>query len=363
MKALEWLRELVKTGCDNEFSEEENRRAVVINLFAFTGTGLTIACSIPVLFQNDFPLAISLFVAAIIFVLTHLFMTLAKTTRMHVTAASLLVCNLMLLLLYLIYFGGSENTGPMWILILPPVTFFLMGLRLGMTMLVLYLVLISAILFAPDITQAHYPFAFKVRIALVYATVTFLSAVYEYSRQQTYAEIQALREKYEYQASYDPLTDLFNRRGMIKHIEPELARTKRQSSRAAIVLIDIDRFKQLNDKFGHHAGDTVLQATASLFKKGIRQQDYAARWGGEEFLLLLPDTSQENAFLVAEKLRLKLQNTPQLFKQFELSTTASFGISEVCVDRDFSRALTLADKALYSAKQSGRNKVVISTAE
>jgi len=356
------LKRLIYTGSNQAYSEEENRRVVVINLFGFTGSAITVILSLRALLANEVLLGAALMVAAILFLFSIVTMHIAEGVASHVFAATLLIATLMLLLLYLVVTGGKQNTGPIWVLILPPVALFLSGLRRGLLMLLLFLLVMCGLFFIPqfDLVKASYSVDFKARITYVFLTVTFLSAVYEYSRQQTYSDIQLLREKFERQATYDPLTQLYNRRGLSQHIEIELARAKRQQSKTALILMDLDRFKNVNDSYGHDAGDKVMQDIASLLKNAMRKQDYISRWGGEEFLLVLPDTSKEDAFQVADKLRFEISQTPMHYNSFSIDITASFGVSEVNALTDYDKALTQADKAMYRAKQSGRNKVLMS---
>ncbi|MFC3093405.1 GGDEF domain-containing protein [Alteromonas sediminis] len=356
------LRQFIKAGSNPSFSEEDNRRIVVVNLFGFTGCLITVFLSLRALLANEVMLGAALMIASVVFLFSMLTMHISENVKSHVFAANLLVVTLMTLLLYLIIMGGKANTGPIWILILPPVTLFMSGLKRGLWMLLLFLLVICTLFFVPglSIVEADYAMDFKTRVTYVFMTVTFLSSVYEYSRQQTYAEIHALRQQFEHQATHDPLTHLFNRRGLIKQIEPELARAKRQQSSTALVLLDIDRFKRINDEYGHDAGDKVLQGIAVLLNNAMRQQDYVSRWGGEEFLLVLPDTSKENAYHVADKLRFEIAQTPQQFESFTIDITASFGVSEVNSLVDYDKALTQADKAMYKAKQAGRNTVMMS---
>ena len=361
MKLIDWLRSRVKQGSSPAFSEEENRKAVVVNLFAIIGSFITGALGIRAYIASDYPLAASLLITAALCFVIRLTMVIGRSTRAHRFAAALMVSSLMILMIYLVITGGKANTGPIWLLVVPPVTLFLNGIRKGLIMLAVFLSIIVYLFVWSDIAliEQVYSLEFKKRIVYVFITVTFLSSVYEYSRQQTYAEIQRLRKKFERQATYDPLTQLLNRRGLQKQIVAELARSDRQSSVASVILLDLDKFKQVNDTYGHDAGDDVLTNTADLLRRSIRQQDYVSRWGGEEFLLVLPDTNQQNAQVLAEKIREKIANATIAFEQHTLKVTASFGVSEVTSSDNFEKAISLADKALYQAKNNGRNKVVM----
>ena len=157
---------------------------------------------------------------------------------------------------------------------------------------------------------------------------------------------------------YDALTNLPNRRGIQKFIDHEINRAKRQQEHLTLILSDIDRFKQVNDNYGHDGGDIALRHVADLFKEVIRDQDGVARWGGEEFLFVLPTTNENNGVVLAEKIRARLETTPVQIQNTSLTITASFGVAQINLANGLNNALSLADKALYKAKEKGRNKVL-----
>ncbi|HCA12152.1 MAG TPA: GGDEF domain-containing protein, partial [Marinobacter adhaerens] len=125
----------------------------------------------------------------------------------------------------------------------------------------------------------------------------------------------------------------------------------------SIALIDLDLFKQINDQFGHDAGDDVLREFAALMRTVIRQADVAARWGGEEFLVLLPDTSLLQALSLAERLRSQVARHPFRFRDQALPVTISAGVCSIAKARSLDDLLKQADLNLYNAKESGRNRI------
>ena len=155
----------------------------------------------------------------------------------------------------------------------------------------------------------------------------------------------------------DPLTQLLNRRGLQEAGEVEIARYLRFGHDFALVVADIDHFKQFNDSFGHAGGDLVLTGTASLFKRMLRQNDILGRLGGEEFVLLLPETDLEGAQQLIERLRRGLENHSFTIGGKEIRATSSFGITGSRGRRGFQWETLLreADLALYEAKRAGRN--------
>ncbi|MFV3368107.1 GGDEF domain-containing protein [Pseudomonas sp. NY15435] len=182
----------------------------------------------------------------------------------------------------------------------------------------------------------------------------------EFLRQQR-LELEEKNRQLEYLAGHDPLTGLFNRRQFDQLVGMELSRAARQPAPISLLMVDLDHFKFINDRYGHPLGDEVIRHTANLLRNYTRTGDSVARLGGEEFLLLLPDTSQPQARVIAEKVRRLLEETPLPMKDGLLYLTASFGIAclEAGVPGTYEGLYAAADKALYRAKASGRNRVEV----
>jgi len=170
-----------------------------------------------------------------------------------------------------------------------------------------------------------------------------------YERRKAEAEL-------EYQASIDPLTSILNRRKFNEVLSYELNREERYKSGLSLIICDLDRFKNINDKFGHDGGDQALVAFTHLVSNAIRKSDIFARWGGEEFVLLLPKTRLEEAMQIASKLRLITEATmiPHVGR-----ITTSFGVSEYQSGDSKEDFIKRADMALYKAKDNGRNRVEV----
>ena len=187
------------------------------------------------------------------------------------------------------------------------------------------------------------------------AIFSFLSLIFPFiigkrlieQQEQLSKEIRNLSET-------DHLTAIYNRRKMTELFDREITRYKRYKYPLSIILIDIDYFKKINDQFGHNQGDTTLKEIASILKSEARESDYVGRWGGEEFLIICPETDLEGARTLAEKLRKIISEYP--FTRIG-HRTASFGITTCSNDSSFENMINHADKALYSSKSAGRNKV------
>lgn len=164
--------------------------------------------------------------------------------------------------------------------------------------------------------------------------------------------------KLAYNADHDPLTDLLNRRGMWRAIRRVHAQCNRGQRPYCIAILDLDLFKQVNDMYGHVNGDRLLRDTALLLRSNTREADWIARWGGEEFLVLMPDTSTEQAGALIERLRERVAETRFDIEDCQLQITTSAGIAGCSLPGDTpDDVVNRADRALYLAKQEGRNRV------
>lgn len=159
------------------------------------------------------------------------------------------------------------------------------------------------------------------------------------------------------EAMEDPLTGLRNRRGLHAHYERRIA-TLRIFEKASIIMCDIDHFKRVNDTYGHNAGDEVLKFVASLLQNSIRIDDGAFRWGGEEFILLLPHKSTAEAVVLAERLRSLIEESVITFEGTDIKVTMSFGVSEINPELTTEENVEAVDAKLYYAKEHGRNRVI-----
>ncbi len=169
--------------------------------------------------------------------------------------------------------------------------------------------------------------------------------------------LAAAKRRVEELARTDPLTGLANRRHAIERLQDEARRAQRGLGAFALVLVDLDHFKLVNDTHGHACGDHVLRHAAAVIAASVRTLDLAARWGGEEFLLLLPGTDAAGAVTVAEKVRAQLADGEVIWQGELLRVTATFGVA-ACAHGDVDGCLRAADAALYQGKEQGRDRVV-----
>lgn len=173
------------------------------------------------------------------------------------------------------------------------------------------------------------------------------------------ADLESALAKLTIMAERDELTGLYNRRHLLDTLEREKSRVDRSgSSTFCVCLIDLDHFKRINDTFGHGHGDTVLRKFARVAEQGIRGADCLGRWGGEEFLLLQPETSADAAEACVQRIQAELERTAFEGLPVELRVTLSAGIAQYRTGASVTHLIEHADRALYRAKRNGRNRVV-----
>ena len=187
-----------------------------------------------------------------------------------------------------------------------------------------------------------------------YSLVVLLARVRAALREK---ERQDLLEKW---ATTDPLTELYNRRHFFDLADRELERSRRLKSELSFIMLDIDFFKQVNDKYGHLTGDNALILLSSILKDALRKVDFCCRFGGEEFVLCLPDTPSQGAWEVAERIRTQVACTPlPTQNNQEIYIQVSLGIASSKREHSVEVILKRADEALYQAKESGRNQTKV----
>jgi diguanylate cyclase (GGDEF)-like protein len=173
------------------------------------------------------------------------------------------------------------------------------------------------------------------------------------------SELIRMREELRRQALYDPLTQILNRRGGLLALDSELGRAVRKSTPLAVAIVDLDHFKLVNDSYGHAAGDGVLRQVCKRMTSTLRTYDSLSRYGGEEFLIVLPECDVDLARRVLDRCRASIASTPVEIDGLAVEVTASFGAwaGRIAEDATAPRLIAAADGALYRAKRAGRDRV------
>ncbi len=203
-----------------------------------------------------------------------------------------------------------------------------------------------------DYTLIKYKYLYYVILINILLSLTLSYYIAEYQISTI-----AYNRELTYHANVDQLTQLDSRKNIYSKLEKELNRVKRYHTSSTIIMLDLDLFKDINDKHGHLVGDIVLSDTTQIIRDNLRDTDSAGRLGGEEFLVILPETNLENGKKAAEKIRAQIENKTIKSEDLQLKVTISIGITEITENDTIKTLMSRADILLYESKKSGRNKI------
>lgn len=267
---------------------------------------------------------------------------------------------------YIFYTGGISKTGPLWLFFFPIVCFFFLGSRAGLVTFALFASILTTIV---GISHANGDLPYGPIFVALFLSSLSLEATflffYERSRERAESTIagylqhvENLNLRLQELSDHDELTGLFNRRRIMRRLTEESTRTERYGRPYALLLIDMDYFKQVNDTHGHAIGDRVLCQFADLVhRECLRESDNMGRFGGEEFMVLLPETNEAGAQAVSERILNKVRQF-RFGDDADLQLTVSIGSHTVHHVESPQLSIQKADEALYEAKHGGRDQAV-----
>lgn len=345
----EFVSSIATSGLSDTHNVKAARNFILTNLFSAFSALLFLSLAISAILREDFVVSGVFFLITFFALINIIILKIFKSCEF---SSAFLVVLLNLSAVYAIIFGGIDNTGILMAFLLPPILIFLRGSKTGGIILVIMTGISIGILFFidPRLVLPEYSVPMKVVFVVCFVSLSVFSFLHELSREY-------MEKKLEDAASHDPLTGLLNRREMGRVLQMESRRTQRYKRPFSLIICDIDDFKKINDTYGHKFGDTVLQMISDIFRAGTRTQEYISRWGGEEFLLLLPETPGDGAMIVAERLRSKVSLEKIVFGREELAVTMSFGVGEYNPSISIEENIDRVDKEMYKAKRSGKNCV------
>ncbi|MEW6080119.1 MAG: GGDEF domain-containing protein [Thermodesulfobacteriota bacterium] len=352
-------RAIVKLSSPLQLRPEERHRRIPA-VFILIGCIITMMIFTPYhFFAGHFLITAADIVALIAAVSTLLHLRKAQQGGMAYWMISLVFIAICISTVVL---GRQEISYFLWTFVPPAVFFSILGKRAGMNASLLFFALTVILMAAPQSIMGTPPYTLPVigRYITIYLLLTFMLYYYEASQLLLLRHIREEKEKFECASKQDPLTGLSNRRDLIEKIREEQQRQMRLKNTFTLILGDIDNFKAVNDAHGHDAGDFVLQSVAQLLKDQVRNIDCPARWGGEEFLIMLIETDLEGGLAVAERIRNRLEETGYTFNGVDIPpVTMTFGLSQYQGASDtLDSCIKRADKALYTGKSRGKNTVV-----
>jgi diguanylate cyclase (GGDEF)-like protein len=263
--------------------------------------------------------------------------------------------------------GGINSSSATWQIFVPIAAFIMAGLWAGFRWgVVSFLTILTCYIL--DATGTTLFVGFQTtptdRLIDLAGAILAASVAIWYSdsiKSRAFIDLEEAKVQLNYLATIDPLTNTFNRRHFLELSERKIKRSQTSNGHASFLLFDLDHFKKINDEHGHIIGDQVLHGIAQICTKHLRPDDVLGRFGGEEFVILLPETKLEDAKNIAERLRLLIAETPIGTDIGSINTTISIGVAikEKTATMSIDQLLSRADRAMYRAKQAGRNRVII----
>ncbi len=321
---------------------------------------LTFTCSSISFFINlyeggtvfAYPLGITFFIGTVSFIYLLCY-------KGHETIIAMLVWTVLLLLgLFIILRDPSpDHRSLLWISIFPPICVLTMGLRKASILYTFFMTASLIIFFTPlnELTTVPIERGTQLRFFVAMTGGFLLVSCIEYSRSRTYTALQNAVRHIGKISLTDILTGLGNRRYCDKFLEWVMANSQRSQQVYAVALLDIDHFKRINDTYGHEVGDYILKHLATEVSTQLRMGDSLFRWGGEEFVIIMPQCTFDEAEIAAERIRQHIQTTPFYLGHEKIYITISLGIYTGNESVNPKIPLSLADQCLYKAKYSGRN--------
>ncbi len=337
--------------------DEENKRRVM-SMATMAILGIVIVLSLIIKNGASYPLPLTILLLSFALILTVNMGVYVRTQ--NIKWAGMVACGATLVFnAALIYSGGKEGSALYWVMFVPLVTYSITGPVVGSIFAAVFLFECVVLLYGPDFGQFQYPALDSSRALMSSGVVVIFSFINEFYRSRSHSNMESLTLIHKRDANTDPLTKIPNRRFLESTYYPHLMSNSQELLPATVILADIDHFKMINDTYGHDVGDDALVHAVDVFKETLRQGDLLCRYGGEEFLICLPNIAPLKAAQIADKVREALEQTPlQLLNGSCLPITCSFGVAEIDRELGIAEALKQADLRLYQAKEKGRNLVV-----
>ncbi len=257
--------------------------------------------------------------------------------------------------------GLEQGAGVLWVFAFPPLIFYISNLKVGAVLSILT-VGAALLLFSPfGAALGAYPYSDSFKLVFTLALLFTMGFSYGLDRDRRLNRDRLLKlaHEFEYAAKHDSLTGLFNRHEGNARLVDEFTRFQRYGRGFSLLLLDIDHFKRVNDSWGHAAGDCIICHVAESLRQLSRTSDSVIRWGGEEFLVLLPETEALEARLLAERIRAQIAGDRVLYKGQLIGVTASLGVASVRPGDTLESLQRRVDDQLYVAKDHGRNRVEV----
>lgn len=275
----------------------------------------------------------------------------ANQGRTQFTVSIVYIYILAFIVAFAVIVRSPTSAVSIWSCLFPVINYLLLGRRYGLThTAIIFVIQAIALTLRLTIYNDDINHILLINISGLYIGLWSLSHIYEMRRKFSEQSLERL-------ATHDSLTGMFNRYALLYHFEKQRAESNHTDTPLSVLILDLDYFKQVNDRYGHNAGDKVLIQTAQLLRK-LLPNHHAYRIGGEEFCITLAHTNAEQALNIAELIREKIANHVFHASGYQIQLTTSIGLCQCGHDQNLEDVLIAADIELYRAKQSGRNRVM-----
>lgn len=356
LKCQDVIRNILFAGFVEEQSADVRKQILISSMFSLVSITFLFLFGIDNILGGNHTLAVV--VLSISVVIGFNYVHLRRSGNYHISSMTIVIV-MIFLSIYLLCTGGTNNTGPLWFYIIPSLIFYILGLRRGLVTLSLLLSFVAILLYFPGhpLLLASYSTDYINRFLASLFSVSVIAWAYEYSREDGRRELLNLSNKLDELSRRDELTGLSNRRDMMERLEREVGRYERNNHPFAVIMADVDHFKNVNDTYGHVCGDHMLRLIAKTLTSNVQKRDSVSRWGGEEILILLPETDLHEAEGIAERLRKEVEQLCLTSDKGDVRVTLSMGVAQYLPEGTTKDLINSADKYLYKAKDAGRNRV------
>ena len=266
-----------------------------------------------------------------------------------------------------LFTGGIESSTVIWIFMYPAIMVFMTDIKNATIWFVMSVFSITSLYFIKDFKMVELLIGSSPRLErimdMIFMTVALFIIIYavDKSYKKILKKLENTQSKLRILATTDPLTELYNRRFFQERAVAEIKRSIRHNKSLTLLMLDLDHFKNINDNFGHKTGDHILKEVSSIFQKALREIDLTGRYGGEEFIMLFPESDKATSVIAAERIRKQIENTDFKYNRESIKLTISIGITEIVEGKKDSLDTLIyrADKALYLSKENGRNRITV----
>ena len=261
-----------------------------------------------------------------------------------------MVYQFFVLFLYLVYSGGVVHTGSLWIFTFPALALFLHGLKHGLIDIGVFFLIITLMFSLNDGTylEANYTDEYKIRLLLIFAVVTLLTSLYEYSSIYSFKQMRALTKKLIDIAKEEQLSELSDKRGIYEEMELLFYYAKEHNESLVIMLCDIDYLHDIRGRYGDDVGEMVITEISQEMQNSIKNSDTVAKWSGEEFIILLPKMKLSDAYKYATALEKRIKNLRIMHDRKLIQVSLTTGASDIENIKSIYSAVRQADNKMYN---------------